>query len=88
MRICKQEQATTSHVNDEHPTQSGNHGKLTIAYAMELAAKQSYIAASINLDGVQSEVIKKALTADITEELNSSSDLIRPDHENRRYGPR
>ncbi|MEC8825084.1 MAG: hypothetical protein VXX36_04810 [Verrucomicrobiota bacterium] len=61
---------------------------LTIAYAMELAAKQSYIAASINLDGVQSEVIKKALTADITEELNSSSDLIRPDHENRRYGPR
>lgn len=61
---------------------------LTIAYAMKLAAKQSYIAASINLDGVQSEVIKKALTADITEGLNSSSDLIRPDHENRRYGPR
>ena len=61
---------------------------LTIAYAMELETKQSYIAASINLDGVQSEVIKKALTADITEELNSSSDLIRPDQENRRYGPR
>ena len=61
---------------------------LTIAYAMELETKQSYIAASINLDWVQSEVIKKALTADITEELNSSSDLIRPDQENRRYGPR
>ena len=61
---------------------------LTIAYAMELETKQSYIAASVNLDGVQSEVIKKALTADITEELNSSSDLIRPDQENRRYGPR
>ena len=61
---------------------------LTIAYAMELETKQSYIAASINLDGVQSEVIKKALTADITEELNSSSDLIRPEQENRRYGPR
>ena len=61
---------------------------LTIAYAMELETKQSYIAASINLDGVQSEVIKKALTADITEELNSSSDLIRPDQENRQYGPR
>ena len=29
---------------------------LTIAYAMELETKQSYIAASINLDGVQSEL--------------------------------
>ena len=61
---------------------------LTITYAMEVETKQTYFAASVNLDGVRSEVIKKALTADITEELNSRSDLCQTDQENRRHGPR
>ena len=34
---------------------------LKIAYAMELETVQNYIAASINLDGVRSEVIKNSL---------------------------
>ena len=70
------------------PTSQEIMVNLTIAYPMEVESKQNYIAASVNLDGVRSEVIKMALTADITEELNSRSDLCQPDQENRRHGPR
>ena len=48
---------------------------LKIAYAMELETVQNYIAASVNLDGVRSEVIKKALAADIAEELTTAQTL-------------
>jgi bacterioferritin len=43
--------------------------ELTTAYAMELETVQNYIAASVNLDGVRSDVIKKALAADVPTEL-------------------
>jgi bacterioferritin len=43
--------------------------ELCLAYAMELETAQNYIAASVNLDGVRSEVIKKALAADIAVEM-------------------
>ena len=43
--------------------------ELCIAYAMELETVQNYIAASVNLDGVRSDVIKKALAADVPTEL-------------------
>ena len=43
--------------------------ELRVAYGMELETVQNYIAASVNLDGVRSDVIKKALAADIVEEL-------------------
>lgn len=49
--------------------------ELKIAYAMELETVQNYIAASVNLDGVRSDVIKKALAADITEELAHAQTL-------------
>lgn len=48
---------------------------LATAYAMELETVQNYIAASQNLDGVRSEVIKKALAADVTEELTHAQTL-------------
>src|SRR5919112_72050 len=44
-------------------------GLLTQAYWMELETVQSYIANSVNLDGVRAEEIKKSLAADVTEEL-------------------
>jgi bacterioferritin len=43
--------------------------ELSTAYAMELETVQNYIAASVNLDGVRSEVVKKALLADVPTEL-------------------
>ncbi len=43
--------------------------ELCTAYAMELETVQNYIAASVNLDGVRSDVIKKALAADIATEV-------------------
>lgn len=42
---------------------------LTEAYWMEIETVMSYIANSINLDGVRAEEIKKNLASDITEEL-------------------
>lgn len=39
------------------------------AYWMEIETVMSYIANSVNLDGVRAEEIKKSLSADITEEL-------------------
>ena len=44
-------------------------GLLTQAYWMELETVQSYIANSVNLDGVRAEEIKKSLGADITDEI-------------------
>ncbi|MEX2580747.1 MAG: ferritin-like domain-containing protein [Verrucomicrobiales bacterium] len=48
---------------------------LRVAYAMELETVQNYIAASVNLDGVRSDVVKKALSADIPEELGHAQAL-------------
>ena len=42
---------------------------------MELETVQNYIAASVNLDGVRSEVIKKALAADIAVEVRHAQQL-------------
>lgn len=44
--------------------------ELKRAYGMELETVQNYLANSIDLDGVRAEEIKKALAADIQEELN------------------
>jgi len=49
--------------------------ELKTAYAVELETVQNYIAASTNLDGVRSEVIKNALSADIAEELTHAQTL-------------
>ena len=49
--------------------------ELKVAYAMELETVQNYIACSVNLDGVRSDVIKKALAADIAEELGHAQQL-------------
>ena len=50
---------------------------LTQAYWMELETVQSYIANSINLDGVRAEEIKKSLAADVTEELTHAQEFGR-----------
>jgi bacterioferritin len=42
---------------------------LTQAYWMEVETVMSYIANSVNLDGVRAEEIKKSLAADVVEEL-------------------
>ena len=49
--------------------------ELCTAYAMELETVQNYIAASVNLDGVRSEVIKKALAADVLTEVQHAQQL-------------
>jgi len=49
--------------------------ELKVAYGMELETVQNYIAASVNLDGVRSNVIKKALAADIAEELGHAQTI-------------
>lgn len=43
--------------------------ELLKSYSMELETVTNYLANSINLDGVRAEEIKKALAADINEEL-------------------
>ncbi len=48
---------------------------LAEAYAMELETVQNYIAASVNPDGIQSDVIKKALAADVATELMHAQQL-------------
>jgi len=42
---------------------------LTKAYWMEMETVMSYIAASVNLDGVRAQEIKESLAEDIEEEL-------------------
>jgi bacterioferritin len=49
--------------------------QLIVAYGMELETVQNYIAASVNLDGVRSDVIKKALAADVPTELMHAQQL-------------
>jgi bacterioferritin len=49
--------------------------ELIVAYGMELETVENYIAASTNLDGVRSEVIKKVLQADVQEELMHAQTL-------------
>ena len=44
-------------------------GLLTQAYWMEIETVQNYLANAVNLEGVRAEEIKKALAADVTEEL-------------------
>ena len=49
--------------------------ELIKAYAAELETVQNYLAASVNLDGVRSDVIKKSLAADVTAELMHAQQL-------------
>lgn len=49
--------------------------ELCVAYAMELETVQNYIANSVHLDGVRSDVIKKALAADVTSEIGHAQQL-------------
>lgn len=49
--------------------------ELKIAYEMELETVQSYIAASVNLDGVMSKIVKQELKDDIPEELGHAQKL-------------
>jgi bacterioferritin len=48
---------------------------LVKAYSMELEAATNYLSLSINLDGVRAEEIKKALAADVQEELGHAQRL-------------
>src|SRR6187401_1584592 len=45
------------------------------AYSAELETVENYMAASVNLDGVRSDVIKKSLAADVTAELGHAQRL-------------
>lgn len=49
--------------------------ELCVSYAMELETVENYIAASVNLDGVRSDVIKKALAADVLTEVQHAQQL-------------
>lgn len=51
--------------------------ELTVSYWMEIETVLSYIANSINLDGVRAEEIKKSLAADITEEIGHAQSLAK-----------
>ena len=51
--------------------------QLKVAYWMEIETVTNYIANSINLDGVRAEEIKKALQADVAEELLHAQNLAR-----------
>ena len=51
--------------------------ELKTAYWMEIETVTNYIANSINLDGVRAEEIKKALQADVQEELTHAQTLAR-----------
>jgi len=48
---------------------------LTDAYWKELETVQNYLANSVNLDGIRAEEIKKALAADVAEELTHAQQL-------------
>lgn len=50
---------------------------LTQAYWMEIETVTNYLANSVGLDGVRAEEIKKALAADITEELTHAQTLAK-----------
>lgn len=59
------------------PVQEQIIEELKIAYWMELETVMNYISNSINLDGVRAEEIKKALAADVVEELTHAQNLAR-----------
>ena len=48
---------------------------LTKAYWMEMETVMSYIAASVNLDGVRAQEIKESLAEDVTEELSHAQEF-------------
>ena len=48
---------------------------LTEAYCLEIETVTNFIANSINLDGIRAEEIKKALSADVAEELLHAQQL-------------
>ena len=50
---------------------------MQVAYWGEIETVMNYIANSTNLDGVRAEEIKKALAADVTEELNHAQLLAK-----------
>ncbi len=52
-------------------------GLLTQAYWMEIETVMNYIAASMNLDGVRAEEIKKSLGADVTAEIGHAQQFAR-----------
>ena len=49
--------------------------ELCLAYGMELETVQNYIANAVHLDGVRSDVIKKALAADVATEVMHAQTL-------------
>ena len=49
--------------------------ELRLAYAMEVETVQNYIANSVHLDGVRSEVVKKELAADVPVEVGHVQQL-------------
>ena len=51
--------------------------ELKRAYGMELETVQNYLANSVDLDGVRAEEIKKALAADIQEEIGHAQMLAK-----------
>jgi len=51
--------------------------ELKVSYWMEIETVISYLANSINLDGVRAEEIKKSLAADVQEELTHAQTLAR-----------
>ncbi|MGL4514513.1 MAG: ferritin-like domain-containing protein [Lacipirellulaceae bacterium] len=50
---------------------------LTTAYGMEIETVMNYLANSTNLDGIRAEEIKKALSADILEEVGHAQMLAK-----------
>ena len=50
---------------------------LTRAYWMEVETVMSYIANSVNLDGIRAEEVKKSRAADVTEELGHAQQFAR-----------
>jgi bacterioferritin len=50
---------------------------LTAAYCMEIETVMNYLANSTNLDGIRAEEIKKALAADILEEVGHAQMLAK-----------
>jgi bacterioferritin len=63
--------ATSKGIFDSANAEARDHvvALLTKAYWMEIETVMSYIAASVNLDGVRAQEIKESLAADIKEEL-------------------
>jgi bacterioferritin len=49
--------------------------ELVVSYWMEMETIQNYLANGTNLDGLKAEEVKKALAADITEELSHAQQI-------------